>query len=65
MHLQIGYMLDGLVRSDVSLQSNCKKADPLYDGDLPEFLLLLLLAVFKMDSREQLLAVSVTIMNVT
>lgn len=33
MHLQIGYMLDGLVRSDVSLQSNCKKADPLYDGD--------------------------------
>lgn len=65
MHLQIGYMLDGLVRSDVSLQSNCKKADPLYDGDLSEFLLLLLLAVFKMDSREQLLAVSVTIMNVT
>lgn len=65
MHLQIGYMLDGLVRSDVSLQSNCKKADPLYDGDLPEFFLLLLLAVFKMDSREQLLAVSLTIMNVT
>lgn len=65
MHLQIGYMLDRLVRSDVSLQSNCKKADPLYDGDLPEFLLLLLLAVFKMDSREQLLAVSLTIMNVT
>lgn len=65
MHLQIGYMLDGLVRSDVSLQSNCKKADPLYDGDLPEFLLLLLLAVFKMDSREQLLAVSLTITNVT
>lgn len=36
MHLQIGYMLDGLVRSDVSLQSKCKKADLLYDGDLPE-----------------------------
>lgn len=65
MHLQIGYMLDGLVRSDVSLQSSCKKADPLYDGDLPEFLLLLLLAVFKIDSREQLLAVSLTKMNVT
>lgn len=29
------------------------------------FLFLLLLAVFKMDSREQLLAVSLTIMNVT
>lgn len=26
------------VRSDVSLQSNYKKAAPLYDGDLPEFL---------------------------
>lgn len=51
-------MLDGLVRSDVSLlQSNCEKAAPLYDGDLSEFFFFFyLLVVFKMDSREQLLA---------
>lgn len=35
-------LLDGLVRSDVSLQSNCKKADPLYDGDLPEFFIIII-----------------------
>lgn len=67
MHLQIGYMPCWMDSSGPTFPFNltAKRRIHFTTEIYLSFFFLLLLAVFKMDSREQLLAVSLTIMNVT